>query len=88
MSTDTTSLDADVAALKAAHAAATRQRVRAEQARDTADAMAAALRNQLKNEFGADTLDEAETHLDQLNSQLTEAITRLRQQLTEAGGTL
>lgn len=85
--TDTTSLEADVAAIKAEHDAATRNRVRAEAARAMATAQADTLRKQLKDEFGCDGLDEAEKALADFDRHLADAITDLRQQLADAGGT-
>lgn len=84
--TDTRNLEAEVAAIKAEHDAATRNRARAEAARAMAAAQADTLRRQLKEEFAVDGLDEAEQMLTVLNSQLADAINTLRQQLADAGG--
>lgn len=87
MSTDTQQhLDAEIAAIKAAIDLAARNRGRAEQARDLATAHASTLRAQLKDEFGVDTLAQAEQLATDLTAQLTTVITDLRRQIAEAGG--
>ena len=87
MSTDTQrNLDAEIAGIKAEIDAAARNRARAEQARDLAEAHADTLRTQLKAEFGVDTLDEAETLAADLAGQLTDVINDLRRRIADAGG--
>lgn len=85
MSTDTTSLDAEVSQIKARHAAATRARARAEQQEIAARATADAARAQLREQFGVDTVAEANALLAQLDTRQQELITALRTALDEAG---
>lgn len=75
---DITTLDADVAALKARIEVATRNRIRAEQQRDNAAAVAESHRAVLREHFGVDTLTEAQEMLDTLNKDLTTATDTLK----------
>ncbi len=84
---DTTSIEADIAAIKAQHDAAIRNRVRAEQARDQAAAQADALYALLQRNFGVDNLTDAYALLDKLDTDLAAHIATLRDQLKAAGGT-
>lgn len=85
MSIDTTDLAAEVAAIKAEHAAATRSRIKAEHERDSAQARADDLTTQLKAEFGVTTVDAASELLTEIDKTLASSMTELRRLLTEAG---
>jgi hypothetical protein len=77
-------IETQLAAVKAEHDAATRAMIRAEHDRDAATAAAATLCQQLADEFGVTTLDQAKELLEQYQAQLADDITILREQLGSA----
>jgi len=78
-------LDAQVAAIRTRLATAQRARVRAEADRDAAAASAATARAQLAEEFGVQTVEEAQAMLQQLDTALAGEIATLAAALDEIG---
>jgi hypothetical protein len=75
----------DVAALQDRLRAAERERVRAEGARDSAQAAYDNAREELKREFGVDTVEEAGALLTQLRDELAVTVADLSAKLDEIG---
>ncbi len=86
MTIDITTLDAQVAALKAHIEATTRNRIRAEQARDNARAVAESHRAALHENFGVDTLIAAQAMFTALNTELATIVATLKELLDAING--
>ena len=75
----------DVAALQQRLADAERQRMRAEGARDSAQASYQAARDELKKTFGVETVEEAGALLTTLREELAGIVAELSAKLDEIG---
>jgi cob(I)alamin adenosyltransferase len=75
----------DVTALQERLRDAERQRVRAEGARDSAQAAFATARDELKAEFGVSTVEEAAALLTQLKEELAGIVADISTKLDEIG---
>jgi hypothetical protein len=75
----------DVVALQEKLRAAERDRVRAEGARDSAKASYDTARDELKREFGVETVEEAATLLTQLREELAGIVADISTKLDEIG---
>jgi uncharacterized membrane-anchored protein len=75
----------DITALQQRIAAAHRDRIRAEGARDAAQAAAATARAQLRTDFGVNTAQQAQELLGQLNEELTEIAAQISAALDKIG---
>lgn len=69
--------EADIAALQARIVAATRDKIRAEHARDTAAATRDSARAELRKEFGVTTVTDAERVLAELRADLTRIVAEI-----------
>lgn len=75
----------DVVALQARLADAQRARARAEGARDAAQAALDNAKQELNQDFGVDTIGQAETLLDQLRDELAALVEQISAKLDQIG---